>query len=162
MCNHLSSPCAIPLASAILRAALELRGGAAAREERMKRAFLPGKTLSIRQSHSASEPRDQAIQVDELNVYTGDGAAIGTPDIVSDDEVVPARMGLPKRREIARIEFSGRPLALDRRRGLSAREEHEINLMLALVAPVADVPRLKPGMQLVQHEMLPQHAEIVV
>jgi hypothetical protein len=42
----------------------------------MKRALLPGKIPRIRQSRSASEPRDQAIQVKELNVYTRHGAAI--------------------------------------------------------------------------------------
>src|SRR3990172_149112 len=57
------------------------RRGAAEREERMKSALRPGKTPSIRRSRSASEPRDEAIQVEELNVYTRHGAAIGTPDI---------------------------------------------------------------------------------
>ena len=87
---------------------------------------------------SASEPRDQAIQVEELNVHTRHGAAIGTPDIVSDDEVVPARMGLPERREIARIEFPGRPLALDRCRGLAPPGQDEVDLVPVLAPPIVD------------------------
>ena len=36
--------------------------------------------------------------------------------------------------------------------------EHEIHRVLALVAPVANVPRLQARVQLVQHEVLPQQA----
>ena len=37
----------------------------------MKRAFLPEKPPNIGQSHSAAEPRDQTIQVEELKGHSG-------------------------------------------------------------------------------------------
>lgn len=63
--------------------------------------------LGQRRTRSAPETRDQAIQVEKLDVHAGHGAAIGTPDIACDDEVLPLRMSLPECREVARIEVPG-------------------------------------------------------
>ena len=113
-------------------------------------------------SSTGRETGNESIQVDELQVHASHGPAKRALHIAADDEVLAVRVNLPECREIARIHPLGRPLALDRDRRLAAPLHDEIDLVLALVAPVTDVACLEPRVKFVQDKVLPEHAEIIV
>lgn len=79
------------------------------------------------------------------------------------DQVVPAlRVMAPEDPQGGAVERVGVPLAFDGIDLVPARREHEIHLAAGFVPPVADGQVGEVRLQMLQYQVFPKHAEIVL
>ena len=78
-----------------------------------------------------------------------------------DEKISPVRMTGPEGRQGPRLEGGRIPLALDRVDSVAIADDHEVDFVPLFVPPIPRWMIGKRGREMFEHEMLPEHPEVV-